>query len=163
MISVRVAVPDDAPAILRVRLDSWEAAYGPYLPPHVWAEQRRAADPARLTGGIADGLRGLVAEVDATIRGYVFHGPSRDDDLAGTTEIFAIYADPRSWSTGVGRALMTAAIDAIGTRPITLWVLEVNDRARRFYERAGFAADGARQQAHLPASVELPEVRYRLG
>ena len=30
-----------------------------------------------------------------------------------------------------------------GYRSITLWVLRDNQRARRFYERAGFAPDGA--------------------
>lgn len=42
-----------------------------------------------------------------------------------------------------------------------LWVLEENDRARRFYERMGLAPDGARD-TFTPdgTTVELPEVRY---
>lgn len=40
-----------------------------------------------------------------------------------------------------------------------LWVLEQNTRARRFYEAAGFAADGTREPFEV-ADVEVPEVRY---
>ena len=42
----------------------------------------------------------------------------------------------------------------------TLWVLEDNPRAREFYERAGWAVDGARK-AEARWGVRAPEVRYR--
>lgn len=40
-----------------------------------------------------------------------------------------------------------------------LWVLKHNARARRFYERAGFAPDGA-EEAEEIAGARVPEVRY---
>lgn len=43
------------------------------------------------------------------------------------------------------------------TTPAQLWVLEENPRARRFYERNGFIADGARC---LQESLSLTEVRH---
>ena len=42
-----------------------------------------------------------------------------------------------------------------------LWVLEANTRARRFYERAGFALDGGWQSEEIATGVFLDEVRYR--
>ena len=42
----------------------------------------------------------------------------------------------------------------------TLWVLEENPRARRFYERAGWRTDGERK-ADERWGVRAPEVRYR--
>ncbi len=42
----------------------------------------------------------------------------------------------------------------------TLWVLDTNDRARRFYEAAGWRAHGASKTDERPAGT-LSEVRYR--
>ncbi len=161
---IRPAHGSDAGAILDVRYESWRATYGPYLPEHVWDESERTGRVARFAQRLADGsMLALVAEVDNAIRAYVIYGSSRDDDLTAAGEIHAIYAHPDHWSTGLGRALLAAAIDALAVRPITLWVLENNERARRFYEIAGFHADGSRKQADMPGGVELPEIRYRLG
>jgi hypothetical protein len=41
-----------------------------------------------------------------------------------------------------------------------LWVLESNARARRFYARAGFTADGSAKQEDIAGSP-VTEVRYR--
>jgi len=41
-----------------------------------------------------------------------------------------------------------------------LWVLEDNPRARNFYEKAGWAADGVRK-AEERFGVRAAEVRYR--
>jgi ribosomal protein S18 acetylase RimI-like enzyme len=49
-------------------------------------------------------------------------------------------------------------VSAAGYRYITLWVLEDNARARRFYEQAGFAPDDAR---HLLGDFGVTEIRYR--
>jgi hypothetical protein len=40
-----------------------------------------------------------------------------------------------------------------------LWVLRDNARARRFYERSGFRADGV-EEPYEVAGVAVPEVRY---
>ncbi|MCX3063363.1 N-acetyltransferase [Streptomyces beihaiensis] len=40
-----------------------------------------------------------------------------------------------------------------------LWVVEADTRARRFYERAGFAADGGREPFEI-AGVPVPEIHY---
>ena len=41
-----------------------------------------------------------------------------------------------------------------------LWVLVANERARRFYERAGFHADGPVVDFEVGGAT-LPEMRYR--
>jgi GNAT superfamily N-acetyltransferase len=78
-----------------------------------------------------------------------------------TGEVYALYVAPDWWSTGTGRSLMTAALAALsqgGYRRAVLWVLSGNARARRFYERAGFAADGAENV--LAGLGGVLEVRY---
>jgi GNAT superfamily N-acetyltransferase len=159
---VRPAEVSDARAIVDVRNASWRATYGPYLPERVWDEIDSEAMAARFAGRLAGALPTHVAEVDGVIRAFVFYGPCRDDDLPDAAEVYAIYAHPEYWSTGLGRALLASAIEALAVRPITLWVLENNDRARRFYEIAGFRTDGTRKPADMPGGVQLPEIRYRL-
>jgi GNAT superfamily N-acetyltransferase len=161
--SVRAATAGDAVAIINVRMDSWRPTYGPYLPSRVWDEVDREAVAGRFAGRIAAGaIQALVAEVGGVVQAYAMYGPARDDDLSEAGEIQALYAHPDHWSTGLGRALLPAAIDGLAVRPIVLWVLENNARARRFYEIAGFRADGARKLADLLGGVQLPEIRYRL-
>ena len=86
--------------------------------------------------------------------------PSRDE--RGVGELYAIYVEPSSWSTGAGRALIERAEQELAERydQATLWVLEDNPRARGFYERAGWTSDGGRK-AEERLGVRAPEVRYR--
>jgi GNAT superfamily N-acetyltransferase len=63
----------------------------------------------------------------------------------------------------VGRALIAAAVDCLrehGFRSVTLWVLRDNERARLFYERAGWSPDGASKD-DVVAGATVTEVRYR--
>ena len=87
------------------------------------------------------------------------------DGLAGVVgELYALYVTPAWWSTGTGRALMGQALtslEAEGFRRVVLWVLADNARARRFYERAGFAADGGTNV--LSGLGGVLEVRYTRG
>jgi GNAT superfamily N-acetyltransferase len=82
--------------------------------------------------------------------------------LAGRVgELYALYVTPAWWSTGTGRVLMGHALTSLqaeGYRRVVLWVLADNARARRFYERAGFAADGGTNV--LAGLGGVLEVRY---
>jgi ribosomal protein S18 acetylase RimI-like enzyme len=117
-------------------------------------------------------------QTDAAARGivgYASFGPERDvldmpwphpltssGSDGEVAELYALYVHPAWWSTGTGRALMDqvlAKVCATGYSCITLWVLEDNARARRFYQRAGFTPDGAR---HLLDDLGgVTEIRYR--
>jgi GNAT superfamily N-acetyltransferase len=82
--------------------------------------------------------------------------------LAGETgELYTLYVAQAHWSTGVGRGLTDAALDglrAAGYRRVVLWTLTENARARRFYDKAGFAPDGATNTLADLGNVE--ELRY---
>jgi GNAT superfamily N-acetyltransferase len=164
MIQIRPARESDAGAIEQVRMGSWRRAYGELIPESAFAGFDQAASAARLAGRLAAGsVRAHVADDDGDIVGFASCGPCRDDDLIGASEVYAIYVEPRHWSTGIGRRLLSAALDSIDHRPVVLWVLHDNDRARRFYELAGWSADGAEKDADLLGGITWPEVRYRLG
>jgi len=164
---IRPAVFADAAALGRVHVAAWRAAYRHLLPARVLdalSEEERARRWERILSTSADGT--LVAEVDGGIAGFASIGASRDADAVpgGAGELYALYAVPEWWSRSVGWRLWSAARQLLleaGFEEATLWVLEGNDRARRFYERAGLVLDpGAVQSVDLHG-VTLPEVRYR--
>ncbi|MDX6679505.1 MAG: hypothetical protein QOE31_3557 [Solirubrobacteraceae bacterium] len=151
-IAVRRARETDAPAIAHVHVLAWQAAYRGIVADAVldglsvvrreaiWREVLAAADGPSFT---------LVADREDAVAGFCsVIAPSRDDDADATTcEVAAIYVAPESWRRGVGRALLGAALhDARedGRQQATLWVFAANHAARAFYQRLGFAPDGAR-------------------
>jgi ribosomal protein S18 acetylase RimI-like enzyme len=82
----------------------------------------------------------------ARIAGFVTYGASRDEDVVGLGEVYALYVDPDRHRGGVGRLLMAEARHRLRKSGFTesiLWVLIGNDRAARFYEGEGWIPDGA--------------------
>jgi GNAT superfamily N-acetyltransferase len=161
--AVRRARREDAPAIAEVHVRTWQAAYRDVLPVDrldaitvgqripLW--ERLLANPAQTT---------FVAEAGDRIVAFVNVGPSREPDAEG--ELYAIYALPEAWGTGTASELMSAALAALrtaGHANAVLWVLEDNPRARRFYEREGWAVDGTRKQEQFLGS-DVAEVRYAI-
>jgi ribosomal protein S18 acetylase RimI-like enzyme len=165
---IRPAVVGDAAQIAGVHVRSWQGAYRGLLP----QEYLDGLDPAqrmntwvRLTSR-AGGTRAavLVAEDESGVRGFADFGPTRDaDGDEGTGEITSIYLAPDAWGTGCGRELMGTALQRMasaGYQQATLWVLDTNARARRFYEAAGFRLDGA-EQLDERHGFPIRELRYR--
>lgn len=164
-ITVRPMAEPDIDPVSAVRVSGWRYAYAGLMPqeyldglsaPEVAASQRtRFTDPASTATD-------LVAE-DGTGRvvGWACFGPARADGLgAGEGELFALYARPDLIGAGVGRALMTEVLLRTASWPgLRLWVVEGNALARRFYERAGFAPDGAVTTDDVGGSP-VREVRY---
>jgi GNAT superfamily N-acetyltransferase len=77
--------------------------------------------------------------------------------------VTSIYVLSSLWGQGVGRLLMAAAVSALVDEQFseaTLWVLEGNARARRFYQAAGWNADGAAKDGAV-GGVSIHELRYR--
>lgn len=58
-------------------------------------------------------------------------------------------------------AAVLAALRANGFTTASLWVLEDNPRARRFYEREGWRPDGGRREEEF-FGVPTTEVSYRI-
>jgi ribosomal protein S18 acetylase RimI-like enzyme len=59
-------------------------------------------------------------------------------------------------------ATALAALRASGFETASLWVLEDNPRAQRFYEREGWQRDGGRREEEL-LGVQTTEIRYRIA
>ena len=164
VVSIREAVLDDAPAIAEVHVASWRWAYWGQLPDETLDALDVAEREARWREAIADSSTNvIVAVVDGAIVGFVSAGPTDDDDASpGTAELYAIYLEERAAGQGVGRALLERAVDGMrtaGFSQASLWVLDSNERGRRFYEQAGWAWDGKRSSHQVQCS-NMPVVRY---
>ncbi|WP_162605533.1 GNAT family N-acetyltransferase [Jiangella ureilytica] len=168
-LSVRAAEVADADAIAAVHVAGWRRAFAGVVDAEFLAEldvSRRAAGWRRMLLEPARRSTVLVAVRAGEVAGFCAAGASRDSSAsADVGEVYAIYADPAQLGTGVGRALMTAALDflrAEGFTRATLWTLEGNALGRAFYDRSGWALDGARHDEQVGPDV-LSEVRYARG
>ena len=165
MPEVRRARLEDAAAIAAVHVRTWQTAYE-----HVFGAERLAAidlnareEQWRQRLGEPEWQEVvLVVEDESSIVGFASCGESRD--APGEGELYAIYVLPESWGSGAGPVLLAAALAALGEdfKRASLWVLEENPRARRFYEREGWTLDGGRREEEF-LGVQINEVRYRIA
>ncbi len=96
------------------------------------------------------------------MRGFATFGASQERE-DGTGELFALYVDPDTWGTGIGRALIAHTrleLRALGFVDAVLWVLVGNERAQRFYRSDGWRPDDATKTVQL-WGVTITETRYR--
>jgi ribosomal protein S18 acetylase RimI-like enzyme len=158
---LRTGTDHDLAAVGALHYRSRAAAYAGLVPPEAltfgspealgawWLERYRwERDTHRLT----------VAERDGTIIGFSYLGPSEEP---GVTELYAIHVAPDQVGTGAGRSLMRDALKQLGERAV-LWVVEGNTRARRFYEKGGWVADGTTREAPIGAVITR-QLRYAMS
>jgi len=166
-IRIREPVPSDASALGRLHAEAWHVAYDGHMPAELLAGitvERRTAMWERITASPRpERQRIAIADLGGTAVGFAWTGPCRDEDSPqGAGELYAINVHPGSWRSGVGTALLEAAHTALATEGFptaVLWVLPTNDRARRFYERHDWFADGAARDEESNGFI-VPEVRY---
>ena len=141
--SIRPATPADYPQLGDVWLSAWRATFD--FPP---------AHPD-------DDVRRWLAEEMAPNHD-VWVAVDTGDRVVGfiavkATELDQLYIAPAWIGHGLGRRLLDIA-KAHSPALLELYCFQVNDRARRFYERNGFRAtafgDGASNQEHQP------DIRY---
>jgi len=164
MDNLRRATPDDAGALAIAHVASWRVAYADIVPEEVFERRDVAYRTKRFREFLSrDEGETYLIERDQVVIGFMTIGASRDegvDDASG--EIWGIYLHPDHWRQGIGTSLFQAAqehLRKLGCSQITLWVLEANGAARRFYEAMGFRTDGADKE--LTIGVPLRAIRYR--
>lgn len=165
---IRTGQVADAEQLAWLHVRAWQQAYAGLLPADyldgLMAELSRRTE--RWREWLPTSPPWIAEAGDRQIIGFATWGPSRDDDAVPvkTGEIGAIYVLAEHWGTGVGRELMQAALASLrnaGFSHATLWVLDGNVRARRFYEAGGWVLDGATKDDPREDFV-LHEVRYRI-
>jgi len=160
---LRLATIDDAETIATIHVRTWQTRYEGIMPAQYLASLS-IQERANLWRRVVSEQHGTVLLAVAPHReaGFISFGPSRDKDGKEKAEIYAIYVLPEFWNQGIGRELLEEAERRIKDNhfiALTLWVLENNALAGRFYEARGFGLDAARKEKTI-GGLLLTELRY---
>ncbi len=164
--TIRPAHLQDAPAIAKAHVASWQKAFRGILTDefldNISIEERSQKWERILNRASEDKACTLVLEIDNTIQGFAGVGRSRDENTTDNVgEVMAIYLHPNVWKKGLGKKLLQEAIEILMQQnytEVTLWVLSKNQRAIAFYERCGFYADGAEKEVNI-GGTDVKEIR----
>ncbi|MGY4543170.1 ribosomal protein S18 acetylase RimI-like enzyme [Arthrobacter sp. UYNi723] len=146
-VDVRRATAADAVTLAEVHTQCWQQTYRDLMsdaflaalkPAHrlgMWRQLLLAPMPAAWVA-CADGS---VVGFSAT-RALPQGDPDKELPASGRLELWGLYLLQSHQGLGLGRRLIAAAL---GAEPASLWVAAGNTKAIGFYERLGFAPDGA--------------------
>ena len=140
-------------SIAKVHVQGWQETYGglvsdEYLDSPTLLQTRQQMWTQLLTTNRQNwtiAVAGSEDENGRQIVGFSSYGPSRQQDLIDEfpIELFTLYTLAEVHGQGTGKLLLDAVLkpgDAM-----VLWVAENNPRAKSFYKKNGFVADGAKK------------------
>lgn len=161
-VTVRAAESGDVDALAHVHVKAWAETYHGQLPDTFFgdealAHRRRMWNQALVE--TPDRAHTIVVAEQEGLVGFAWAGPALPDDDGTPTErqLYAIYVLADHHGAGLGQSLLDAVI---GDEPASLWVARDNPRARRFYERNGFVADGVEKpDDRVPTFWEMRMIR----
>lgn len=163
--TLRRATDADAAAVGRIHVESWNVAYRGLMPDDVIARTDLAYRTQFWAERIADpDWPVFVIDEDGTCIAFCQMIPTRDsdDDNKRVGHITSLHVLPHLRGRSYGRTLVDHVLAEFARRgftAVTLWVLEENRNARRFYEKYGFTLDGGTRRN---PKTQVPEVRYRI-
>ena len=149
-IFVRYTTPELYPELGRIMAVSFRSAFGGFISQETLDRCAVAENCAGLLASLPKEMTTLTGWVDGKLMGLLVFSQHPE----GRAEIEAIHSLPESWGTGLGAAMLEFALKG---RAAGLWAFEKNARARRFYEKHGFAFTGERRISEFDGAVE---VRY---
>ena len=132
----------------RVTVRCWQETYRGLMPDAVLDDPGLPAARERFwTAALTDERyrenRVAVAERDGEVVGVAMSGPPLDAGAAWARQLYVLYVLAAHHGTGAGPALLGAVLDP--GEPAARWVADPNPRARAFYRKHGFVADGTVQ------------------
>lgn len=161
---LRIANKNDAAGVAKVHIDTWRACYKDIVPDSYLDSLDYAERTIGWEKGLCDESQlNFVAVKNQEIIGWVTFGVNRDKRAENILEIYGIYVLPKYWGNDVGTCLFNAAMNDLekqSPKIITLWVLEENMRARKFYQHNGFELDGTTEEIII-GGKSLTEIRYQ--
>ena len=151
MRAIRPAVPEDAPAIARVHVESWRTTYRGIFPQGL-LDRLSIEDRARLWNDLlanppARSVTIVGCDETGQVVGFASGGEERTGRLGHDGELQAIYLLEGAQKRGLGTLLIRRfawELRTLGFNSMAVWVLARNP-ARKFYEALG-AREIAQQQ-----------------
>ena len=146
--------PELYPELGRIMAESFRSAFGGFISEETLDRCAVAENCAGLLASLPREMTTVTGWLDGKLMGLLVFSQHPE----GRTEIEAIHSLPETWGTGLGAAMLEFALEACdGCRGAGLWAFEKNARARRFYEKHGFAFTGETRISEFDGAVE---VRY---
>ena len=128
---------------------SAESAEAPHWTREIWVQT------------LGTGRELLISEAEYDVAGFVLIAV-----VAGEAEIESIAVSPNFQRQGVGKGLLTAAIDGLrakGVEKVHLELRESNQRALRLYRRHGFEEVGRRAGYYAEPTEDAILLSLKLG
>lgn len=159
---IRKARQDDADAIARVYVDSWQDAFPGVLPLSLLQAMSLKGQTARWQSAILARAPEsvLVAEREGAVIGMASLGPARDAGIGYDGEVYSLYVDPAHYGNGAGSALLKeafAGMAAIGMTSCMIWA-HARGQARFFCQAMGGRL--VAERATMLMGEKVPEAAY---
>jgi GNAT superfamily N-acetyltransferase len=156
--TVRAFAPDEWAAMRQIRLAALADAPGAFTST---LEREQGFDESRWLERIAPGGSfGAWAGTEMVGIASCFPDDDPDFPVPDAWQLVGMWVSPPYRGSGVADRIVTAVgehVESAGARTLVLWVIEVNGRARAFYQRLGLHPTGGRQLARpdQPDSWEI--------
>ena len=164
-VTIRSANINDARGIATVHIKMWQEAYKGKIPQSFldsMSVEKRTENWKKELKNSHKGSHAFVADNDS-VTGWITGGVSRDENASKEVgELYGVYVLPGQTGKGIGSKLMTHLLDKLkkeGYRKITLWVLDTNEKTRKWYESKGWKVEGA-TKTEKREGFDLNEIRY---
>ena len=129
---IRTAKYDDLNRIAEIEVFNYRLKFYPiFLDDAFYFGELQVPNVARR---YADSLENIRVWDDGVVKGFI---------LVRNGEVKKLFVEPGLQGQGIGARLLEYAVEHMGAK--TLWALEKNPGAIRFYQRHGFRLTGERQ------------------
>lgn len=152
---------EDIEDMVKIQCESWKHAYSGIMSDD-FIERKNLSRRDKWSGILsAENTKHYIVRFKGCPIAMVSIDFPREAAEPDTYEIFGLYILPEYTGKGFGREIMLWTenkIKMMGYKKISLWVLEPNVSAKKFYEKLGFKPDGTEKLSYYDKPINL--IRY---
>ncbi len=152
---IRRAIPEDAPFVKKVQVETYQSCYRGYLPDEALDAMVVDEEHIQRTAAYIQKTEGWVAEVDHQVVGFAYITYPEPD----TFEINALYIHPESQLKGIGSTWVSklcAEKKEQGFKKLVVWTLK-DGPAIGFYQKVGLTQIAGEKKMW---KFNLPIIRF---